>query len=85
VSGARPSQGRSGSVGRFPGLLRHGTVGGAILETQGEGLRVLLTLVEGTGKFLNKNRCMCMFQQLFLLARGFSSHGTMGYKKAMKN
>lgn len=78
----RQSQGRSGSVGRFPSLLRHRMVRGAALEAQGKGLQVLLNLVEGTGRLLGRNRCpMCIFPQLFQLAFGFASHKIVGYKK----
>ena len=79
---ARQSQGRPRLAGRFPGLLRHGTIRGGALEAQGKGLKILLTLVEGTGRLLDGNRCfLCIFQQLFLLACGFASHSTVGYKR----
>jgi len=35
---------------------------------------------------VDENRCLvCIFQQLFPLAPGFASHGTVKYKKAKKN
>ena len=49
------SQGRSGSVGRFPGLLTQ-RPNKEIGEIQGKGLSVLLTLKERTGTPLDKNR-----------------------------
>ena len=53
---ARQSQGRSGPVGRLPGLPRHGPIRGD--EAQGEGLKILSTLVERTGMFLDGNICL---------------------------
>lgn len=54
----RVKQGRSGSVGRFPELLRRSQNNRRSYTWASRwGLKVLLTLVEGTGKFLNKNRC----------------------------
>lgn len=67
-SACRHSQGRSESVGRFPSLLVHGTIGG-VREAQGEGLEILLTSVEGTD-------VLCVyFSKLLMLACGFASHG----------
>lgn len=59
---ARQNQGRSGAVGRFPTLLRHGMIRGGVLKAQDEGLKILLTLVEGIGRFLDGNKCLtCIF------------------------
>jgi hypothetical protein len=55
---ARQGQGRSESVGRHPGLLRHGRIRGGALEAQGEGLKSLSTLVEATGRFWGENKCL---------------------------
>lgn len=52
---ARQSQGRSGPVGRFPGLLRHRTIRGGVPEAEGKRLKILLILVEGTERFLGWN------------------------------
>lgn len=73
---ARQSQGRTGPVGRFPGLLRHGAIRGAAPEAQGEGLMILLTWVEGTERFLGWKQMSCV-PKLFLLACGFASHGSV--------
>ena len=55
-------QGRSGSARRLPGLLRRRTTRGNKLEAQGEGLKILLTLVEGIGRFSGENKCLvCIF------------------------
>jgi hypothetical protein len=43
-------------AGRFPGLLTHGSLGGDTFETQGEGLNILLMLVEGTRNPIHGNR-----------------------------
>ena len=60
--------------------MRRGIKIGGALETQGEGLKMLLNLVEGIGRFLDGNRClMCIFQ-LIVLACGFASHGTVVYE-----
>ena len=60
------SQGRSGSAGRFPGLLTHELIREATLEAQGEGLYILLILLEGTERPVDGNRypmyirnCLC--------------------------
>jgi hypothetical protein len=45
-----------GLAGRFPGLLIHETIRDDILEAQGEGLNILLTLVEKTGRSPDGNR-----------------------------
>ena len=59
------SQDRSGTVGRVPRLLRHGTIRGGAPEAQGEGLKILLKLVEGIGRFLDGNICLtCILQQV---------------------
>ena len=59
------SQDRSGTVGRVPRLLRHGTIRGGALEAQGKGLKILLTLVEGIGRFSGENKCLvCIFYQI---------------------
>lgn len=53
---------KSGSVGRFPGMLRHEVVNGGTIEIQGEGLNILLTLLLGTWRLLVENKClMCVF------------------------
>jgi hypothetical protein len=77
------NQDLSGSVGRLSGLLRHGSIGGYIIEAHTKGLKVLLTLLEGTGSPLDENRCpMCI---LFLLSCGFACHDAGRYKEAKKN
>lgn len=63
-------------------MLTHGTVRGDTLEAQGEGLNALLILVEGIGR---PRYPVCVCQPLPLLACDFASHGTVGYKKAMRN
>lgn len=72
-----------GSIGRFPGLMRHGTITrGSSRDAEGS---IVLTLVEGTGKLLDEDKClMCKFQQLFLFACGSVSHGIVNNKKAKK-
>lgn len=50
------TQGRSGSAGRFAGLLTHGMIRGNALEAQGKGLNVLLILVEGRRRSLDGKR-----------------------------
>lgn len=54
----RQSGGRS--VGRVPGLLRHGTIRGDAFEAQGEGLKSLLTLVEEKGGFRMGTNVFCV-------------------------
>ena len=68
---ARQSQGGSAFVGIFPDLLRHGRISGYILEAQSEGLKTLLTLVEGTRRPLDEH---------ILLACCFASHSTVKNK-----
>lgn len=49
-----------------------------VLEAQDEGSKILLTLVEETGRLLDGNRCLTVyFSKLFLLACGFASHNTV--------
>lgn len=50
------TQGRSGSAGRFAGLLTHGMIRGNALEAQGKGLNILLILVEGRRRSLDGKR-----------------------------
>ena len=73
------NQGRSGSVGRFPGLLRHGTIRGGALEAQGEGLKILLTLVEGIGRPPDGNRCPVCIPAIISATCDFASYGTVKY------
>jgi hypothetical protein len=77
--------GRSGPVGTFPGLLGHGSVRGSAPGAQGQGLKMLLTLVERTEAF-GMGRMSCVrFSKLFLLACGFVSQDTVKYIKPKRN
>ena len=58
---ARQSEGKSGPVVRFPGLLRHGMIRGGTLGARGEKLKILLTLVRGIGTFWLRTCLMCVF------------------------
>ena len=58
---------------------------GDILQVKGEGLKVLLTLVEGAGRPLDGNRYIMCVSALFVIACGFASQDNAGYKKAMQN
>lgn len=84
---ARQGQGKSGSAGRVPGLLSHGTKRGDALEAQGEGWIFCWPggrNREALGLKTEVLRVMCIFQQLFLSACSFASHHTVRYKRAKK-
>lgn len=54
---------------RFPGLLRHGRIGGGASDGQGERLNIGLNVVEGTERPLFKNRylvCISAFVSVSL-------------------
>lgn len=45
-----------------------------VLEAQGEGPKILLPLVEETGRLFDGNRCLTVYcSKLLLLAYGFAS------------
>lgn len=52
----------------------YGKIREGVLEAQGEGPKILLPLVEETGRLFDGNRCLTVYcSKLLLLAYGFAS------------
>lgn len=60
-------------TGRFS-RPAYGKIREGVLEAQGEGPKILLPLVEETGRLFDGNRCLTVYcSKLLVLAYGFAS------------